>query len=48
MARILLDSASHRTFMTEKFAKELKLQSEHKELLSVSTFDAKNPQDVDT
>ena len=34
--------------MTEKLAKELKLQSEHKELLSVSTFGAKNPQDVDT
>ena len=48
MARVLLDSASHRTFMTEKLAKELKLQSEHKELLSVSTFGAKNPQDVDT
>ena len=47
-ARVLLDSASHRTFMTEKLAKELKLQSEHKELLSVSTFGAKNPQDVDT
>ena len=25
MARVLLDSASHRTFMTEKLAKELKL-----------------------
>ena len=48
MARVLLDSASHCTFMPEKLAKELKLQLEHKELLSVSTFGAKNPQDVDT
>ena len=48
MARVLLDSVSHCTFMTEKLAKELKLQSEHKELLSVSTFGNKNPKDVDT
>ena len=48
MARVLLDSASHRTFMTEKLAKELKLQTKCKEMLSVSTFGAKNPYDVDT
>ena len=48
MARVLLDSASHRTFMTEKLAKELKLQPKCKEMLSVSTFGAKNPYDVDT
>ena len=34
--------------MTEKLAKQLKLQPQHKELLSVLTFGAKNPQDVDT
>ena len=43
MTRVLLDSASHRTFMTEKLAKELKLQPKCKEMLSVSTFGAKNP-----
>ena len=48
MARVLLDSASHRAFMTEKLAKQLKLQPQYKELLSVSTFGAKNVQDVDT
>ena len=41
MARVLLDSASHRTFMTEKLAKQLKLHSQCKELLSVLTFGAK-------
>ena len=29
MARVLLDSASHRTFMTEKLAKQLKLQPQY-------------------
>ena len=37
-----------RTFVTEKLAKELKLKSQCRELLSVSTFGAKNPHDVDT
>ena len=44
----LLDSTSHRTFMTEKLSKEFKFQSQCKELLSVLTFGTKNPQDVDT
>ena len=48
MARFLLDSASHHTFMTEKLAKQLKLQPQRKELLSVLAFGAKNVQDVDT
>ena len=39
-ARVLLDSASQRTFTTTKFAQKLKLHSEHKENLSVSTFGA--------
>ena len=48
MARVLLDSASHRTFMTGKLATQLKLKPQQRELLSVSTFAAKTPKDVDT
>ena len=48
MVKVLLDSASHRTFMTDQLAKRLKLTSERKELLSVSTFAAKTPQQVNT
>ena len=33
-ARVLLDSASQRTFMTKNLAKQLNLKSEHQELLS--------------
>ena len=47
-ARVLLDSASQRTFMTNKLAQRLKLPSEHKEHLSVSTFGAKKATDIDT
>jgi len=47
-ARVLLDSASQRTFMTTKLAQKLKLQSEHKEYLSVSTFGAERAKGVDT
>ena len=47
-ARVLLDSASQRTFMTTKFAQKLKLHSEHKETLSVSTFGAQKAKNVDT
>ena len=47
-ARFLLDSASHRTFMTGKLATQLKLKPQQRELLSVSTFAAKTPKDVDT
>ena len=46
--KVLFDSASHRTFMTNKLAKRLQLSSQCKEALSVSTFAAKRPQDVDT
>ena len=48
MARVLLDSASHRTFMTGKLATQLKLKPQQRELLSVSTFAAKTPKDIDT
>ena len=47
-ARVLLDSANHCTFMTEKLVKQLKFQPQCKELLSESTFGARNVQDVDT
>ena len=47
-ARFLLDSVSHRTFMTGKLATQLKLKPQQRELLSVSTFAAKTPKDVDT
>ena len=47
-AKVLLDSAIHHTFMTDKLAKRLKLKAQQKELLSVSTFAAKNPQDFNT
>ena len=47
-ARILLDSASQRTFMTDQLAKRLKLTPEYRELLSVSTLGAGKATDVDT
>ena len=46
--KVLFDSASHRTLMTDKLAKRLQLSSQYKEALSVSTFAARRPQDVDT
>ena len=46
--KVLLDSASHRSFMTERLAKQLKLTPQYKESLSVSTFAAKKLQDVST
>ena len=46
--KVLFDSASHRTFMTDKLAKRLQLSSQYREALSVSTFAARRPQDVDT
>jgi len=48
LAKVLLDSASHRTFMTDRLAKQLKLNPQQKEILSVSTFAARSPQDVST
>ena len=47
-ARVLLDSASQRTFMTDQLAKRLKLTPDHRELLSVSTFGAGKATGVDT
>jgi len=47
-ARILLDSASQRTFMTESFAKKLNLPVLHRETLSISTFGSQGPQNIDT
>ena len=46
-ARVLLNSASQRTFMTDKLARQLMLKVEHKELLSVSTFGAKQATKLD-
>ena len=48
LAKVLLDSASHRTFMTDRLAKRLCLNSQRKEVLSVSTFAARGPQEVST
>ena len=47
-AHVLMDSASHRTFMTEQMAKQLNLSSERTELLSMSTFGTRKPQSLDT
>ena len=47
-ARVLLDSASQRTFITDQLVKRLKLTPEHRELLSVSTFGMGKATDVDT
>ena len=46
-ARVLLDSASQRTFMTDRLVRELKLVSKYKELLSVSTFGAEKASNVE-
>ncbi|XP_065891574.1 uncharacterized protein [Dysidea avara] len=48
MAKVLLDSASHRTFITDQLAKKLKLTCDREELLSISTFAARTPQQVNT
>ena len=47
-ARILMDSASHRTFMMEQMAKRLNLPQQRVESLSLSTFGTKRPQHLDT
>ena len=47
-ARILMDSASHQTFMTKKMAQRLNLQPLKRELLSVSTFGARKAQSLET
>jgi len=47
-ARILLDSASRRTFMTNQMAKLLRLPSQRKETLSVCTFGSRGPQNIET
>jgi len=46
--KVLVNSASHRTFMTERLAKQLKLVSQYKEALSVSIFAARKPQEVNS
>ena len=48
MSRLLLDSASHCTFMTERLAKKLQLPVERKKSLSVSTFAANHSKELDT
>ena len=48
-ARVLLDSASQRTFLTDQLAQlTVKLKADHKELLSVSTFGARQVIKIDT
>ena len=47
-ARVLLDSASQRTFATEQLAKQLQLPLQQKELLLISTFDGKVPEGFNT
>jgi len=47
-ANLLLDSSSQRTFMTENFARHLKLPSDTRKFLLVSTFVDKKPQYLDT
>ena len=47
-ARVLMDSASHLTFITEQMAKCLNLQPQRTESLSVSTFGTRKPQNIDT
>ena len=47
-ARVLMDSASHQTFMTEQMAKQLNLLSQRSESLSVSTFGTRKPQSIET
>ena len=47
-ARVLLDSASQRTFMTRRLAEQLKLPCQRKENLSISTFGSQGPQNIDT
>ena len=47
-ARVLLDSASQRTFMPDHLAKQLKLVPEHRQSLSVSTFGAEKASNIDT
>ena len=48
MVKVLLDSASHRTFMMDQLVKQLQLKSERKELLPISIFAARGPQEVST
>ena len=47
-AWVLLDSASQRTFMTTKFAQQLKLSSRYREHLLAYTFGAERARDVET
>ena len=47
-ARVLLGSASQRTFGTEQLAKQLQLPLQQKELLSISKFGGKGPEGFNT
>ena len=47
-ARVLLDSASQCTFMTNQLAQCLNLSLEQKQILSVSTFGAQKATDIHT
>ena len=46
-ASVLMDSASHRTFMTKQMAKKLNLQPQRKETLFLSTLGTKKPQNLE-
>ncbi len=48
LARLLMDSASHRCYMTDKLADKLELETEKVEELSVITFGSKTPKKVKT
>ena len=46
--RVLLDSGSHRTYMTKSLADRLGVKSLHKEQLAVCTFGSKHPHHLET
>ena len=48
LVKVILDSASHWSLMTEKLAQQLQITPQYKESLPVSTFAAMKPQDVST
>lgn len=47
-ARILLDSGSQRTYITEEFAKKLKLRKENEQEINLSTFGSKQSKKIKT
>lgn len=44
--KVLLDNASHWSFITERLAIQLQLTSQYEKVLSVLTFAARKPQEV--